>query len=49
MKKKRYEGTINSMAGFEIYLNINHLERGEYKLKIIDKNKLIKQTSFIKR
>lgn len=49
MKKKRFEGVLKSMPGFEIYLNVNHLARGKYELKIINKNKVIKRTQFDKK
>lgn len=48
MKKKRYEGELNKLPGFEIYLNINHLKKGQYTLKIINKNKIIKNIHFKK-
>ncbi|WP_445381337.1 hypothetical protein [Robiginitalea sp. IMCC43444] len=48
MKKKRYEGALKEMQGFEIYLNINHLKQGNYELKIINKNKVIKRIHFKK-
>jgi hypothetical protein len=48
MKKKRYEGELKNIPGFEIYLNINHLKNGRYELKIVDKNKVIKRIHFKK-
>ena len=48
MKKKRYEGELKDMPGFEIYLNINHLKKGNYELKIINQNKVIKRIHFKK-
>jgi len=50
MKKKgsRYEGKLDSFPGFQIRLNINHLKNGKYILKIVHRNKVIKQTHFIK-
>ncbi len=48
MKKKRYGGEIKKVPGFEIFLNINHLEKGKYELKIINKNKIIRRTHFTK-
>jgi len=48
MKKKKYEGTIEKLHTNKIFLNINHLEKGKYKLKIIYKNKIIKTTHFTK-
>lgn len=49
MKKKRFEGVLDDMPGYEIYLNVNHLTRGKYELKIINKNKIIKRTQFNKK
>ena len=50
MKKNKFsfEGTIKSFPKKHIYLNINHLDKGNYILKIIYKNKVIKKTSFHK-
>lgn len=50
MKKKglRYEGKLDSFHGFQIRLNINHLKNGKYTLKIVHRDKVIKQTHFTK-
>lgn len=50
MKKKRpsLQGNIPSIVEQQIYLNVNALEDGEYELKIIHKNKIIKTTIFKK-
>ena len=48
MKKKKYEGSIKNVPAYKIYLNINHLAKGTYKLKIVHKNKIIKSTRFTK-
>ncbi len=48
MKKKAYTGTLESLKAHEIYLNINYLKRGNYSLKIIHNNKIIKNTHFTK-
>ena len=48
MKKKRYEGHMDHMDSYKIYLNVNHLKKGHYQLRIIYKNKIIKSTHFIK-
>jgi len=48
MKKKRYEGNIEWVQSNKIYLNVNHLEKGKYQLKIIYKNRIIKSTHFTK-
>ncbi len=49
-KKKniQYEGQLEKLPDKKIYLNINHLEKGEYELNIINKNKLIVKTKFNK-
>ena len=48
MKKKRYEGHIERIPSFKIYLNVSHLKKGTYKLKIIHKNRILKSTHFTK-
>ena len=48
MKKKRYEGHIEGIPSFKIYLNVTHLQAGSYQLKIIHKNRVIKKTTFKK-
>ena len=48
MEKKRYEGVIKKVPNFEILLNVNHLDKGRYKIKIIHKNRVIKKTHFTK-
>ena len=50
MKKKPFQldGSLDNLPQKQIYLNINHLDKGAYVLKIIHKNKLIKKTSFHK-
>ena len=49
MKKKTLIGTIKTMPDTNIYLNINYLKNGNYKLKIVHKNRIIKTTQFIKK
>ena len=44
----KYEGTLDKFNSKEIYLNVNHLEKGSYSLKIIYKNKVINTTHFKK-
>lgn len=48
-KRKVYSGTIPVVPSHQIHLNINHLERGQYTLKIMHQNKVIKQTTFRKK
>lgn len=47
-KPKKYEGKLPALPIAEIYLNVDHLEKGKYTLKIIQKNKLITETIFKK-
>jgi hypothetical protein len=44
----KYEGTLDKFISKEIYINVNHLEKGNYNLKIVHKNKVIKSTHFKK-
>jgi len=50
MIKKSFnlKGDLPKMPNKEIYLNVNALEKGDYKLHIINRNKLIKKTNFRK-
>ena len=50
MSNKIYslESKIDHFPNHKIYLNVNHLERGEYTLNIVYKNKIIKKTTFKK-
>lgn len=49
-KKNRigYEGKLEKLPDKKIYININHLEKGNYELNIIHKNKLVRKTTFKK-
>lgn len=47
-KSKKLKGKLPPMPDHEIYLNVNALHEGEYELKIINKNKIIKKTTFKK-
>lgn len=47
-KRKTLIGNVPPVPDQEIYLNVNALEKGAYELKIINKNKVIKKTSFKK-
>ncbi|WP_339651413.1 hypothetical protein [uncultured Maribacter sp.] len=51
MKQKQdgLEGTLDHAPENQIYLNINYLKDGQYRLNIIHKNKVIKQTTFKKK
>ena len=50
MKKRNtsLQGTLNDISENQIYLNINHLKNGQYDLKIMFNNKVIKETTFQK-
>ena len=47
-EKRLLEGTLDHFPENQIYLNINHLEDGSYLLKIMHKNKVIKEFTFQK-
>lgn len=51
MSKKltKYVGKIEALPSKTIFINVNHLEKGNYELHIIQKNKLITKTTFIKK
>lgn len=50
LKKKLqdYKGGINQLSNKKIYINIKHLEKGDYELNIVHKNKIIIKTNFKK-
>tara|TARA_R110002020_G_scaffold11986_15_gene44575 strand:- start:3975 stop:4124 length:150 start_codon:yes stop_codon:yes gene_type:complete len=43
-----YEGSLDKFISNEIYLNVTHLTKGSYKLKIVHKSKVIKTINFKK-
>lgn len=47
-EKENLEGSLESFPLNQIYLNINHLKDGEYMLKIVHKDKVVKQVRFKK-
>lgn len=52
MSKKdtvKYVAQVNQLSGRKIYININHLEKGEYELNVINKNKIVIKTNFKKK
>lgn len=52
MSKKqntKYVTNIDHLPDKKIYINVNHLEKGNYELNIINNNKLITKTSFKKK
>ncbi len=46
MKKRKYEGVLQEVPTYSIYLNVNNLKKGIYTLKIINKDKVIKNIEF---
>lgn len=46
--KNVFEGNFEKLDSKKIYLNINHLDKGKYKLNIVHKNKIISTTQFKK-
>jgi len=47
-KQNTYKGIFPKHKYKTIYLNIKHLDIGEYQLKIVLNNKIIKKTTFKK-
>lgn len=47
-KPTKYEAKLNTFTSKKIYININHLEKGDYELNVVHKNKLIIKTIFKK-
>jgi hypothetical protein len=47
-KATRYKGEIESLREKMIYINVNHLEKGDYQLDIIHKNKVLTKATFKK-
>ena len=43
-----YEGILAKLSTKEIYLHVNHLEKGNYQLKIIYNDKVITTAHFEK-
>jgi hypothetical protein len=48
-KKIKYVGKLEELPSKTIFINVNHLEKGSYELNIVQKNKLILKTTFIKK
>jgi hypothetical protein len=51
MSKKeplKYVAKVDQFPDKKIYINVNHLEKGDYELNVINKNKLITKTHFKK-
>jgi len=47
-KETRYRGEIEKLPDKKIYINVNHLEEGDYEINITHQNKLVKKTIFKK-
>lgn len=47
-KAARYKGEIENLPDKMIYINVNHLEKGDYQLDIIHKNKVLTKAIFKK-
>lgn len=47
-KLHHYEGNLENLPLKKIYINVKHLEKGNYELYIIQNNKLIIKTTFKK-
>jgi hypothetical protein len=43
-----WTGDVKGILQHKIYLNVCHLKKGFYELKIINKNKVLKRTTFKK-
>jgi hypothetical protein len=48
-KYHKYETKIDKLPSKIIYINVNHLEKGDYELNIINKKKIIIKTTFKKK
>jgi len=51
MKKRHkvYYGKISDFLIKKIYINVNHLEKGDYEINIVHRNKIIKKFHFRRR
>ena len=47
-KRNSFKGEIEKLPDKKIYINVDHLEKGNYELNIINKNKLIVKAKFNK-
>ena len=47
--KINYQAKIDHFPANKIYINVNNMEKGNYELNIINKNKVIKKTTFKKK
>jgi len=47
-KPTRYKGKIENLQEKMIYINVNHLEKGDYQIDIIHKNKVLTKAAFKK-
>ncbi len=49
MSFKKYKANLETIKNNKIYLNIKHLDKGDYIIKIINNNKTIKEVTFTKK
>ncbi|MFT3794237.1 hypothetical protein [Flavobacterium sp.] len=47
-KPSHHEARLDHFPQKKIYINVTHLEKGDYELNIVHKNKLISKTTFKK-
>lgn len=47
-KQTKWVGKIEELPSKSIYINVGHLEKGNYELNLVHKNKLIVRTQFRK-
>lgn len=48
MKQKTYTGQLKNVFSKKIYINIQHLDKGVYELKIVHNNKIVRSFEFLK-
>ncbi|MBN8565978.1 MAG: hypothetical protein J0M25_04475 [Flavobacteriales bacterium] len=48
-KNTTYKAEIDKVPDHKIYLNINHLDKGDYELNILHQKKIIVKTTFCKK
>jgi hypothetical protein len=47
-KDINYKGEIEKLPDKKIFINVKHLEKGEYELNVVNKNKLLIKAKFSK-
>jgi hypothetical protein len=48
-KLTKFVAKIEELPSKSIFINVNHLEKGDYELNIVHKNKLLLKTNFKKQ